>query len=379
MAITEIQAKSILIKRQKVDSLFLAGYGMNLYRGCSHACAYCDGQSEGYRVEGIFGQDVGVKSNALDLLQKELDPARKRKPFNKGFILLGGGVGDSYQPIEKQYQLTRSTLELAAGFGHPVHLLTKSTLVLRDIDLLKRINSQSKAIVSFSFSSVDEKLCSIFEPGVPSPSARLDAIRQMKNAGLTCGVFLMPVIPFLTDTEEQIKATVSQVKAAGVDFMIFGGMTLKEGRQKDYFIKDLEKHFPDLLEKYEKLYPGDRWGGPVESYYQTLNQRFYQIAKQFAISARMPVSLCKPYISENALVYTILEQMDFLLKLKGQKSSFGYSAYQISNLKTSLREQPLISQIKAITPSVEGIIKEILTTGDCQEYQDLMNYKETFQ
>jgi DNA repair photolyase len=376
MAISEIQSKSILIKRPKVDSWFMSGYGMNLYRGCSHHCAYCDGQAESYRVEGVFGQDVAVKTNALELLRKELDPARRRHPFNKGFVLLGGGVGDSYQPVEQQYLLTRGTLELIAGFGHPVHLLTKSTLVLRDIDLLKQINARTRALVSFSFSSVDEKLSSIFEPGVPPPAARLEAIRQLKSAGLTCGMYLMPVIPFLTDTEEQISNSLGQAKSAGIDFVIFGGMTLKEGRQKDYYLNTLRQHFPDWLQDYTKLYPGDPWGGPINSYYQTLNRRFYKIAKQQAITVRIPVALCKPYVSENDLVCLFLEQMDYFRKLRNCKSSLGYIAYQISQMKTPLRKLADYSGFKGMQTPIEKLIREILETSECLEYQELMDYEE---
>jgi DNA repair photolyase len=373
MTINEIQSKSILIKRKKVDSWFLAGYGMNLYRGCSHGCVYCDGQAESYRVDGVFGQDVNVKTNTLDLLQKELDPARRRLPFKKGFILVGGGVGDSFQPLERRYQLTRGTLELMNRFGHPVHLLTKSTLVLRDIDLLKQINTKSKAIVSFSFSSVDKDLSAIFEPGVPAPSERLKAIRQLKSEGLTCGMFLMPVIPFLTDTDEQISAALAQAKAAGIDFIIFGGLTLKEGRQKDYFLNTLNRNFPDLGPGYTRLYPGDRWGGPDGDYYQTLNQRFYQIAKQQSVPLRIPISLCIPFVSENDLVMVFLEQMHYLLKLRGTKSSLGYAAYQLSKLKEPLRQLAGFSCFQGMKPQVESLIREILETGDCRQYRELMN------
>jgi DNA repair photolyase len=375
VTINELTSKSILIKRAKVDSLFLAGYGMNLYRGCAHACVYCDGQSESYRVEGIFGQDVGVKTNALQLLSRALDPGHHRKPFSKGFVLLGGGVGDSYQPIEKQYQITKGTLELMAKFGHPVHLLTKSILVLRDIDLLKKINAQAKVIISFSFSSMDEDLSALIEPGVPSPHARLDAIRQLKSQGLTCGIFLMPVIPFLTDSTEQIASSLAKAKAVGADFVIFGGMTLKEGRQRDYFLNMISNNFPELLKSYDRLYPGERWGMPIDSYCRDLNARFYKIAKEKAFPVRIPVDLCKPYVSRDDMVGLILEQMEYLLKLRGFNSSLGYVSYQLSKLKKPLQELTNLAGIKAMKPQTQRLIEEILQTGDSRQYQDLMNFK----
>ena len=158
MSIRELEAKSILRKRKKIDSWFLSHYGMNLYRGCAHNCAYCDGRSEKYRVNGDFGAEITAKVNAPELLQKSLDPRGKRKPFPNGYIMLGGGIGDSYQPCEEKLGLTRKTLKVLAQHSFPIHILTKSCLVERDLDLIREINARSRAIVSMSFSSVDDQL-----------------------------------------------------------------------------------------------------------------------------------------------------------------------------------------------------------------------------
>ena len=176
VSIKEVKVKSILRKHKKIESWFISHYGMNLYRGCTHNCVYCDGRAEGYYVDGEFGQDVVVKVNAIDILQRELSPKRKRTPFKRSFIMVGGGVGDSYQPIEKEYQLTRKALQLINQYNFPVHMLTKSTLIKRDIDILKKINEKNRVIISFSFSSVDDKISAVFEPGVPSPTERLKTL-----------------------------------------------------------------------------------------------------------------------------------------------------------------------------------------------------------
>ena len=112
MSVREIEAKSLLRKHKKIDSWFISRYGMNLYRGCTHNCVYCDGRAEGYYVDGAFGEDVAVKSNAIELLRRELNPKRRRKPMKQGYIMLGGGVGDSYQPVDKKYQLRRQALKV---------------------------------------------------------------------------------------------------------------------------------------------------------------------------------------------------------------------------------------------------------------------------
>jgi DNA repair photolyase len=375
MTILEIQAKSVLIRRPRIDSWFLAGYGMNLYRGCAHACTYCDGQAESYRVEGSFGYDVGVKTGALTLLNRELDPRRHRNPFDRGFVLVGGGVGDSYQPLEEKYRLTRGALELLAAYRYPVHLLTKSTLVLRDLDLLQTINSQTRALVSFSFSSVDPKLSSIFEPGVPSPSERFAAIRRLCSAGIICGMFLMPVIPFISDDVEHITSAISQARSAGASFIIFGGLTLKEGRQKEHFLDTLRRYFPSYLDRYTRIYPGDRWGGANPAYYRELNLRFFQIAASQSLPVRIPVELCLPFVSENALVALVLDQMDYLIKMTGGRTALGNLAYQISKLHTPLRYLPDYSILKKMSPAASSLIQEILVSGTSQQYQDLMRFK----
>jgi DNA repair photolyase len=167
---------------------------MNLYRGCAHNCVYCDGRSERYQVDGAFGENVVVKTNAVEILRRELKPIGRRVKLKPSFIIVGGGVGDSYQPVEEQYQLTRRTLQLLREYRWPVHILTKSTLVERDLDIIKRINQQKRAIVSFSFSSTDAETSAVFEPHVPPPSERLKTLAFFKRNGVACGMFLLPVI-----------------------------------------------------------------------------------------------------------------------------------------------------------------------------------------
>ena len=166
MTVHEILAKSILRTRTTIDSWFISRSGMNLYRGCQHNCSYCDGRAERYRIDGVFGEDVAVKKNAIEILRRELNPRRKRRPLT-GCILLGGGVGDSYQPVEHHYRLARQVLQLLRTCRYPVHILTKSVLVERDLEIIGDIHDQCGALVSGSFSSVDDDISAVFEPGVP--------------------------------------------------------------------------------------------------------------------------------------------------------------------------------------------------------------------
>jgi len=373
LTIREIEAKSILLKHKKIDSWFISRYGMNLYRGCAHNCVYCDGRAEGYYVDGEFGRDVTVKINAIDILRRELDPKRKRVPFKRSFIMVGGGVGDGYQPIEKKYQLTRQALQLMYEFNLPVHMLTKSTLIKRDIDMLKKINEQSRAVVSFSFSSVDERISAIFEPGVPPPAERLQTIAFFKDEGIACGMFLLPVIPFLTDTSELLEQTVNKAKDAGVDFVIFGGMTLKEGRQKDYFYDALKRTHPELIGEYQNIYKGSEWGEATREYYSLISQRFDSIAKKYNMPKRMPPALYRDILEQNDLVVVILEHIDYLLKLEGKPSSFGYAAYSILQLKEPLSTMKgEMQRIKGVNKTIELVILEILETGSSSYCEKLL-------
>ncbi len=373
--ITEIQAKSILRRHKKIDSWFLTYYGLNLYRGCTHNCIYCDGRSETYRVAGEFGKDIEVKTNAIELLDKELDPGTKRKALPRSYMMLGGGVSDSYQPIEKKYELARKTLEIIEKYNYPVHILTKSTLVERDIDIIERINKKTNAIVSFSFSSANDEISKMLEPGVPSPTERLAMMKKIRQKGIATGMFLMPVVPFLTDSPKIMGDTLRKGKEAGIDFVIFGTMTLKEGVQKNYFMNVIKKYIPDLETSFDILYGhNDKWGGVNADYYESAIQIFDNLATQLQIPKRMPAHLYRKYMNINDLVVVMLEHLDYLLKLKNQKNPYGYAAYQISQIELPLQNIPIrqISNINGVGPVTAKIIEEIIQTGRCKYLEKLL-------
>jgi len=345
---------------------------MNLYRGCAHNCVYCDGRSERYQVDGVFGENVTVKTNAVEVLRRELKPIGCRVKLKPGYILVGGGVGDSYQPVEEKYQLTRRILQLLCEYRWPAHVLTKSTLVERDLDVLKLINQQNKAIVSISFSSTNDETSAFFEPHVPPPSERLKTLASLKRNGIACGMFLLPVIPFITDTPEMIEDALRKAQEAGVDFVIFGGMTLKEGRQKEHFFSSLREKHPELTAKYEKIYEANKWGHAIEDYCNMINSIFSEISRKYNIARRMPPALYSEILSENDLVVVMLEQLDYFLQLEGKRSSFGYAAYAISQLNTPLSAMKnKLREIKGVGEKTEKIILEILETKNSTYYNSL--------
>lgn len=365
-----MEARTILNAHKRVDSWFGSIAGMNLFRGCGHDCVYCDGRAETYYVEGEFGSEVAVKINAPQLLDRALDPRRKRKPLKPGYILLGGGVGDSYQPAERDHRIARRCLEVIEAHSRPVHLLTKSSLVERDLDILQRINRTQRVIVSISFSTVDDRLGRLLEPGSSPPTARLQTLRRCKQAGLATGMYLMPVLPFLSDNIDQINQSVAAARRTGVDFVIFGGLTLKDGRQKQHFLKTLSRHWPDLAKPYSRLYPGNRWGNAGGDYYSQITRRFSEAAVRHRVARRIPSRLLSPFLSADDLVGVLLQNLEYLARLEGRPAPYGSAARSIARQEAPVSTMThRLRELPGVGPTTERLILEILSTGTCS-YHD---------
>ncbi len=242
----EITVKSILSKlKDAPDPWFGITYNMNLYRGCMHGCIYCDSRSECYRL-GDLGH-IRVKKNAIELLQTEL-----KNKKTKGTIGTGS-MNDPYMPVENQTGITRRALEIINYYKFPVHIITKSNLVTRDIDILKQI-SKIYAAVSITITTTNDNLSRIIEPNAPVSSQRFKAIEQLAANGIYCGVTLMPVLPFITDNVENINQIVQQAANCGANYVIASmGVTLRD-KQRDYYFDKLEKHFPGTKNNYIARY-----------------------------------------------------------------------------------------------------------------------------
>lgn len=370
--IIETEAKSILRKYKNIDSWFITCYGMNIYRGCAHGCVYCDGRNEKYNVEGDFENDIQVKINAAEILDKELDPVRRRKPMRQSFITLGGGVGDFYQPVEKKYELSRKILKIILKYDYPVHILTKSILVKRDLDLIKEINEKRKAIVSFSISSTNNSLTSLLEPGASSVSERLDAVKFFKDNNIASGLFLMPVIPYITDTKEILKSTISDIKNLNPDYVLFSGMTLKQGRQKDLYYDFLNSNYPHLIEKYNKIYIENKWGSADMRYIKNLQDYYNSLTEHTNFPKRIPFDIYKDQLSTNDKVSVMLDQLDYLCKCQRMNSPYGKAAWSIRNLKSSIREIADLKSIPGIGKFTEKIIRDILKNGESEFYNEML-------
>lgn len=228
----------------EVKGILSSDNGMNLYRGCSHGCIYCDSRSKCYNMNHDF-EDIEVKSNALELLENALRRKRKR-------CMIGtGAMTDPYIPLEHRLQHTRKALLLIEKYGFGVALQTKSARVLRDLDVLKRINEKTKAVVQITLTTADDTLCRIIEPNVSTTRERFDALKTLRDAGIPTVVWLCPILPYINDTQENIRAILDmcvEAKVRGV--LCFGmGVTMREGN-REYFYRQIDRHFPNLKQRY---------------------------------------------------------------------------------------------------------------------------------
>ena len=222
--------------------------GMNIYRGCSHGCIYCDSRSRCYQFTHPF-EDIEVKQNAPELLEKALSSKRKK-------CMIGtGAMSDPYMHCEEQLGLTRKCLEIIKRHGFGVAIQTKSDRILRDIDLLDEINRETKSVVQMTLTTYDDDLCRIVEPNVCNTKRRIEVLEEMQRRGIPTVVWLSPILPFINDTEENIRAIMEECARVGVKGVIcFGmGLTLREG-DREYYYAALDKHFPELKRKYMERY-----------------------------------------------------------------------------------------------------------------------------
>ncbi|RLG06113.1 MAG: radical SAM protein [Thaumarchaeota archaeon] len=267
----EIYVKSVLNKHKKRDSWFLDDFSINPYTGCQYNCVYC------YIHGGRYGRggELAVKMNSPNVLEKQL--SRAEKLGEHGFILISS-ANEAWQPVEERYEVTRKCLEVIKRHRFPVHCLTKSPLILRDLDLLGEIDKMAVlpddlkivgrgVLITFSLSTLDPEISKIFEPGAPNPFERLETMKEVRDAGFKAGVAYIPVLPFISDGEEELEKMIELAKEFGADYIFVGALTLY-GSGKELYYRVLRKYFPEYLPKYERLYLGR--GEPTLSYRRKL-------------------------------------------------------------------------------------------------------------
>lgn len=264
--------------------------GMNLYRGCTHGCIYCDSRSRCYHMDHDF-EDIEVKENAIELLEKALRSKRKK-------CMIGtGAMTDPYIPLELELGNVRKALELIYKYGFGVTLQTKSDRILRDLDLLSRINKSTKCVVQMTLTTYDDDLCRKIEPNVCVTSERVRVLKILRDSGIPTVVWLCPILPFINDTKENIAGIMdycTDVKVYGV--ICFGmGLTLREGN-REYFYRQLDRCFPGLKDRY-----------------------IYEYGSQYEVRSRNHESLMKLFrdkCDESGIKYNIEEIFTYLNKFE---------------------------------------------------------------
>lgn len=291
----KIKVKSVLNKQKYADDWFLSGYSINPYSGCSFNCVYCYTRGSKYGENQVSG--LAAKINAPEVLVRQLKNRARKREY--GFIAFGSAT-DPYLPVEKDLKLTRDLLKIILRFHFPVNLLTRSPLILRDLDILKKIGEKATmpkdlegkmntgVVLSFSFSTTDEELARIFEPAAPSPIERLETMKKCKEQGFLVGAIFMPLLPFLSDSEEHLDKMIKDAKEYGADFIMASGLTLfGDGPQdcKTRYLKVLGEHFPELVPKTKAIFGNNFY--PSNKYQRELHQKLVKLLDKHQMRNRI--------------------------------------------------------------------------------------------
>ena len=373
----EKQYKSIINKNKYIDHWFWTRYAINPYNGCQFGCIYCDARSEHYHMPQDFENEILVKQNVGQMLDQRITRARTFLPDVVGI----GGVTDSYQPAEKKYENTRNILSVLAKHQYPVHLITKSTLILRDLPLLEEIARQTWCTVSVTITTTDAEKSRFLEKFAPSPAKRLEVLRQIKTKAphVQTGALLMPLIPVLCDDEAQVEQLFTAVKATGADYLMFGGAMTLRNRQADWFLQHLREAEPAVYQQYVDLYQftpdGEAYNGrylPGGDYMRQQHERLFALSDKHQLPHRIRRFIPNDYRKTN---YRIAERM---LNVSFERQMFGQSwetlfwaAQNIQNLKEPIEavaargELEQIKNVKGpIKKRIEAILKEMPPATD---------------
>lgn len=273
---------------KEVKGILSSSNGMNIYRGCTHGCIYCDSRSRCYKIDHDF-EDIEVKSNAIILLENTLKKKRKK------CMISTGSMCDPYIPLELELGKTRKCLEIIEKYGFGASILTKSKNILRDLDIIKRINSKTKCVVQMTLTTYDEKLCKIIEPNVCTTKERFEVLKIIRDNNIPTIVWLDPILPFINDTEENLRGILNYcIEAKVYGIICFGmGLTLREGN-REYYYQNLDKYFPGLKEKYQRIYGNS---------YEVVSPNNYKLMKIF-------YSECKKHniVCDNKKIFQYLSE-----------------------------------------------------------------------
>ncbi|MFW9767791.1 MAG: radical SAM protein [Candidatus Thorarchaeota archaeon] len=399
-----VKARSLLSKPHVADSWFHMNRSLNAYRGCEHGCVYCDGNSEYYHVDNFYSH-IRIKENAAEILRKELkkmgytsqseletetlwsfldeEDAKRLAGKVPRRIVIGacGGVSDGFQQAEREHNVTRHILETLFDYGMPVFILTKSDLVLEYMDILREIHREAFANIVFTITLANDDVQKIFEPNASTSSERFAALKEIRKSGLKGGVMATPIIPTIGDNIENMRELARKTKDAKGEFIQWGGMTLKPGRQKDYFMRVIKRRFPDNYDSIERIYENNNtYGQPIwRRLPVNVMTSGFQVCKNVRIRDRsVRHSVPHEYESNNNVLGVLLDivfrmSMHLGLPRKATRPYWELAARierGVDDLKI-LHENAELGKQLVIDKSMEETVAEILKTGTCSALTNL--------
>ncbi|MBN1938602.1 MAG: hypothetical protein JW843_03385, partial [Candidatus Aminicenantes bacterium] len=348
--------KKALRKGLQVDAFFVGKFAFSPYQACAHGCLYCDGRAERYWVEGEFDRDIVIRRNAPQILAAEVPKLRE-----KGIVFIGSGISDGYQPPEKEEKLMPACGRILAEAGLPAAVLTKSSLVLRDLDIWSEVQARSGFTLMVSLITLDDRLRAEFEPGASPVEERLEALSVFRGRGCSVGVAAMPLLPSLCDGDGDVAALADRLAAIGVDFVLPGGLTLRPGRQKDLFLSALGRTHPELLARYEKLYEENRASGaPLPAYSRERQRRMEEIFKSRGLPIVVPHGVYRDRIPLYDEIDVLIRQLSRhyasspksslrrLEEARARYQSWLLDRKKFFNRRRRMREEDLTAELKAL-------------------------------
>ena len=326
--------KSVLNKLKYPDSWFWSRYTLNTYSGCAHACIYCDARSQRYYIED-FENEVIIKTN----FDKKLDQRFKRARTLLPDVIAPGGVNDAYQPIEKKIENTKKILEVIAKYKFPINIATKSDLITRDIDILQKIANDTWCTVGFSISTTNEELAKFLEPHSSRPFERLNALKKIKKEApnMQVGTYFLPIIPFLSDNDENLEEVVKKSKDAGADFVLFApGLTLRDSQAQYFFNKLRESKYQHIEKLLKNLYKGEIH--PPADYSKEINTKVFNLCQKYGIQVRVKRWIPSDYRRWNYKISELLLNKEYIDAINTGKSNRNmmWTGLFLNNLEESI-------------------------------------------
>jgi DNA repair photolyase len=326
--------KTAINKLKYPDGWFWCRYTLNPYSGCEHACIYCDARSVRYYLQDVqdFENEVLIKIN----IDKKLDLKIKRARTMLPDVVAMGGVNDAYQPIELKAENTRKILQVLAKHKYPVSISTKSNLITRDIDLFEKIAKDTWCTIAFSITSIDEELARFLEPNSSTPEKRLEALKKIKQEApnVQVGINFMPIIPYLCDNDKNLEAVVRKSSESGAEFILFGGLTLRDS-QEEFFLKKLRNSkYRDVIQPILDLYHGRT---SFKDYQFQLNSKLLSLCRKYNINIRAKRWIPKDYRKWNYKISELLLNKYYIDSLKGKPyKTMLWAGLNLNNLDKSI-------------------------------------------